>query len=159
VNIYIYIYIHIYIYIRRSAASAGRWRRRQRCILTLHVEYAERGNEYGILFMFSLFCEYIHLAYVRIHIVYGVHQAGYGIHILVVAPQEYVNVYSTRRVLTKPHTGKEKPHPGTATEGSKPCVAKCRRLGGCVHDAEDDRRVRNRVRVRVRVKVNLKPEI
>ena len=34
------------------------------------------------------------------------------------------------RFLTKPHTGKEKPHPSTATEGSKPCVTKCRRLGG-----------------------------
>jgi len=27
-------------------------------------------------------------------------------------------------VLTKPHTGKEKPHPSTTTEGSKPCVTK-----------------------------------
>ena len=34
------------------------------------------------------------------------------------------------KVLTKPHTGKEKPHPSTATEGSTPCVTKCRRLGG-----------------------------
>jgi len=33
------------------------------------------------------------------------------------------------KVPTKPHTGKEKPHPSTATEGSKPCVTKCRRLG------------------------------
>jgi len=31
------------------------------------------------------------------------------------------------KVLAKPHTGKEKPHPSTATEGSKPCVTKCRR--------------------------------
>ena len=28
------------------------------------------------------------------------------------------------KVLTKPHTGKEKPHPSTTTEGSKPCVTK-----------------------------------
>jgi len=28
-------------------------------VLTLHVEYAERVKQYGILFMFSLFCEYI----------------------------------------------------------------------------------------------------
>jgi len=34
------------------------------------------------------------------------------------------------KVLTKPHTGKEKPHPSTTTEGSTPCVTKCRRLGG-----------------------------
>jgi len=27
-------------------------------------------------------------------------------------------------VLTKPHTGKETPHPSTTTEGSKPCVTK-----------------------------------
>jgi len=34
------------------------------------------------------------------------------------------------KVLTKPHTGKDKPHPSTATEGCKPGVTKCRRLGG-----------------------------
>jgi len=34
------------------------------------------------------------------------------------------------KVLIKPHTGKEKPHPSTATEGRKPCGTKCRRLGG-----------------------------
>jgi len=28
------------------------------------------------------------------------YQAEYGIHILVVAPQEYVNIYSTHRILT-----------------------------------------------------------
>jgi len=33
------------------------------------------------------------------------------------------------KVLTKLHTGKEKPHPNTTSEGSKPCVTKCRRLG------------------------------
>jgi len=33
------------------------------------------------------------------------------------------------KVLTKPHTGKEKPHPSTATKGGKLCVTKCRRLG------------------------------
>jgi len=64
----------------------------------LHVEYAERGNEYGILFIFSLFCEYMHLEYVRIHVIYRVDQAEHGIHVLVIAPQEYVNIYSTRRV-------------------------------------------------------------
>jgi len=37
---------------------------------------------------------------------------------------------SIKGLQTKPHTGKEKPHPSTATEGSKPCVTKCRRLGG-----------------------------
>ena len=66
----------------------------------LHVEYAERGKEYGILFMFSLFCEYFHLEYVRIHVIYRVNQTEYVIHILVVAPQEYVNIYSIRRALT-----------------------------------------------------------
>jgi len=58
---------------------------------TLHVEYAERGNQYGFLFIFSLFCEYIHLEYICIHGIYRVNQAEYAIHILVVAPQEYVN--------------------------------------------------------------------
>ena len=55
--------------------------------------------EYGILFMFNLFCEYIQLEYERIRVIYRVHQAKYGIHILVVAPQEYVNIYSTRRIF------------------------------------------------------------
>jgi len=31
---------------------------------------------------------------------------------------------SINQILTKPHTGKEKQHPSTATEGSKPCVTK-----------------------------------
>jgi len=65
--------------------------------MLLHVDYAEPGKEYGILFIFSLFCEYIRLEYVRIHVMYRVNQAEYGIHICVVAPQEYVNLYSTRR--------------------------------------------------------------
>jgi len=47
--------------------------------------------------MVSLFCEYIHLEYVRIHAIYRVHEAEYGIHVLEVAPEEYVNMYSTRR--------------------------------------------------------------
>ena len=55
------------------------------CITSLHVEYAERGNEYGILFRCSLFCENV-LEYVRIHAIYRVNQAEYVIHILVVAP-------------------------------------------------------------------------
>ena len=69
---------------------------------TLHIEYAERGNEYGILFIFRLFSEYTRLEYVRIHVIYRVNQAKYGIHILVVALQEYVNTYSTRRDPTRP---------------------------------------------------------
>jgi len=44
-----------------------------------------RGNEYKILFTFSLFCEYIHLEYVRIHVIYRVTQAEYVIRIRVVA--------------------------------------------------------------------------
>jgi len=50
----------------------------------------------------ACFCEYIQLEYVRIHVIYGVNQAEYGIHSLVVAPQKYVNIYSTRR-MTKVH--------------------------------------------------------
>jgi len=50
--------------------------------------------------MCSLFCEYIHNEYVRIHVIYRGNQAEYVIHILVVAPHENVNTYSTRRVLT-----------------------------------------------------------
>jgi len=43
--------------------------------------------------MFSLFCECIHLEYVRIHVICRVNQAERVIHIRVVAPQEYVNIY------------------------------------------------------------------
>jgi len=56
------------------------------------------GVKYGILFIFSLFYEYSNLEYVHIHVIYRVHQAEYGIHILVAASQEYVNTYSTRRL-------------------------------------------------------------
>jgi len=91
----IYLYLHIsrtYMYapararvcVRRGLFCWGRgwrpsrwttlsWRsvpRQNKRALTLHVEYAERGNEYGILFIFSLFYEYIHLQYVRIHVIY-----------------------------------------------------------------------------------------
>jgi len=34
---------------------------------------------------------------VRIHVIYRVNPSEYGIRILVAAPQEYVNIYSTRR--------------------------------------------------------------
>ena len=43
-------------------------------------------------------CEYIHLEYVRIHVIYRVNQAEYVIQIRAVAPQECVNIYSTPRV-------------------------------------------------------------
>jgi len=43
----------------------------------------------------------MHLDYVRIHAIYRVHQAEYVIHILVVAPEKYVNIYSTPRRITK----------------------------------------------------------
>ena len=35
----------------------------------------------------------------------------------------YTHIYQSK-VLTQPATGKEKPHPSTTTEGSKPCVTK-----------------------------------
>jgi len=38
--------------------------------------------------------------YVRIHVIHGVNQPEYVIRILVAAPQEYMNIYSTRRALT-----------------------------------------------------------
>jgi len=47
-------------------------------------------RKYGILFLFNLFCEYANFAFVRVPVVYRVHQKEYGIHILVVASQEYV---------------------------------------------------------------------
>jgi len=78
-------------HVRRAGYGEGR-------LETLHVEYAERGEEYGILFVFSLLCEYILIEYVRIHVIYKVNQAEYVIHIRVASPQEYVNTYSTCRV-------------------------------------------------------------
>jgi len=45
----------------------------------------------------ACFFAYVHLEYVRIHVIYRVNQAEYVFHIRVVAPQEYVNIYSTCR--------------------------------------------------------------
>jgi len=56
-------------------------------------------KEYGILLIFSLFYEYTPLQYVRIPVIYRVHQAEYVIHILVAVSQEYVNTYSTPRCM------------------------------------------------------------
>jgi len=105
--------IHIYIYNVGAAGRQGAAGPDQgqggmpRRTASLHVEYAGRGKEYGILFIFSLFCEYIHLEYVRIHGIYGVNQAEYVTHVLVVAPQEYVNTYSTRRTVRRRQFGGE----------------------------------------------------
>jgi len=82
----------------------------RRGLTTLHVEYAERNIKYGILFIFSLFREYINLEYVRVPIIYRDSQAEYGIHILVAASQEYVNTYSTRRLTTGGEGYREDPH-------------------------------------------------
>ena len=67
--------------------------------LTLRVEYAERGKEYDILFIFSLVSECSNLEYEHVPVEYRVHRAEYVIHTLVAAPQEYVNIYLTRRTL------------------------------------------------------------
>jgi len=71
-------------------------------VMTLHVEYTERSIQSGILFIFSLFYEYGNLEYVHIHVIYRVNQAEYVIRIRVAASQECVNIYSTRRVMTRP---------------------------------------------------------
>jgi len=55
---------------------------------TLHVEYAERRRQSGILFIASLFCDYSNLEYVRGPVIYRVNQAEYVIHVLVAASQE-----------------------------------------------------------------------
>jgi len=68
-------------------------------LATLHVEYAERRIEYGIIFSFSLY-EYTHLEYVHIHVIYRVNKEKYAIRIPTAAPQEYLNTYSTRRLET-----------------------------------------------------------
>jgi len=56
----------------------------------LHVEYAERRIQLGILFTFSLFGEYSHVEHVHIHVTCRVNQAEYVIRIPVAVPQEYV---------------------------------------------------------------------
>jgi len=68
---------------------------------TLHVEYARESIEYGYLFRCSLFCEYSILEYEHVHVIYRVSQAECGIRIRVAAPQEYVNIDSTRRTATR----------------------------------------------------------
>jgi len=68
-------------------------------MLALHVEYEERGNKYGIIFTFSVFYEYSNLEYVRVPVLYRVNVAEYVIRILVALTQEYVNSFSTRRML------------------------------------------------------------
>jgi len=75
-------------------------------LITLHVECAGRRRKYGILFMFSLVCECSNLesVHVRVPVIYRVEQAEYVIHLPVAASQEYVNMYSTRRLTTHPHT-------------------------------------------------------
>jgi len=52
----------------------------------------EPVEECGILFICCLPCKYVHLEYVRVHVICRVHQAEYVIHLLVVAPQEYVEI-------------------------------------------------------------------
>ena len=79
---YIYIYtVHAVIFCRarRSCESIGR-------PYVLNTRSKEKKDE--ILFIFSLFCEYIDLEYVCIHAKYGVNQADYIISIPVAAPRK-----------------------------------------------------------------------
>jgi len=55
--------------------------------------------------MFSPFYVYSNLEYEHVPVKYRVHQAEYGIHTLMAAPQEYVNIYSTRRVAPMVYFG------------------------------------------------------
>jgi len=48
-------------------------------------KHAERRRKYGILFRFSLFCEYMNLQYVRVPVICRVNSAEYNIHVLVAA--------------------------------------------------------------------------
>jgi len=145
-----------------GAARAGGWRRllrgsgRRLCgpvpvhtqtsrTATLHVEYAERGRKYGVLFIFNLFCEYIDLEYVRVPVVYRVNQVEYGIHIRVVASQEYVNTYSTRKTATY-MAGLSAPLAGAALAGDWRRLLHGRRPCG---PGPAGRRVQNRAPDRV----------
>jgi len=86
-------------------------------VVSLHVEYGERRIQCGILFIFSLCCEYINLEYVRIHVIYRVNKAEYAI---VAAPQEYGNTDSTRRVVRE-------------TESVLPSIYLCKHLNIDLH--------------------------
>jgi len=46
----------------------------------------------------SCSCEYMDLEYVRAQVIYRVKQVEYSIRVLVVAFQEHMNTYSTRRL-------------------------------------------------------------
>jgi len=105
----------MYIY---TDTAAGRVRCRWCvCVLCLHAEYAERRLKYRILFIFSLFCEYINLEYVRVPVIFRVNQAEYVIHFLVAASKAYVKTYSTRRVLGGEHPHRHDPPRVTTTGG------------------------------------------
>jgi len=91
------------IFLTRASYDGARSARSIRCCCceaSCAYMLNTRGErmKYGILFIFSLFYEYSNLAYVHIHVIYRVNQAEYGIHIRVAASQEYVNIYSTRRL-------------------------------------------------------------
>jgi len=51
------------------------------------------------IYTYMQFCECINLEYVRMHVIYRVHQAEHAICTLMAASPEYVNTYSTSRVL------------------------------------------------------------
>jgi len=63
----------------------------------LNVEYAKRRIKCDILFIFSLFHEYIPLEYVRVRVIYRVYQAEYGIRFLAAVSQQNVKTDSTPR--------------------------------------------------------------
>jgi len=71
---HIYMHMHMYYSLRKLVRFLSRT-----CappLITQPVEYAERGNEYGILFTCSLFCEYSILEYVRIYVMDRVETGG-----------------------------------------------------------------------------------
>jgi len=55
-------------------------------------------ERHDIIFKFSLFCEYIHLEYERVPVIYSVTQAEYLTHIVVAVWKEYVHTYPTRKM-------------------------------------------------------------
>jgi len=83
---YIYIPIHIHVPIYKQGWSlVGPSADHRGGSGSLH-EYVERRTKYGIPFTCSLFCEHIHLEYVRMHAICRVNLAEYGILIPMAAP-------------------------------------------------------------------------
>ena len=80
--IILFILYRVYPPYRPLPAQVRPFLTRVMAVLFLVVEYAERRIQHVILFICSLFDEYVPLAHVRAPVIYRVHQADYVIRFL-----------------------------------------------------------------------------